>query len=274
MRPRVLVPSPCRRRLCCRADGHAAPSGGDDRPSPCGRNRARPRQRRAVRAGGRRHADACCTPWLAHADARTTLLPDRLDADRSTWIYTPHNSGADLYPYLVLTAQLTDPDLYEGRMLEMLRNEIRFTSAQASVPGNLTFATGVLGPPSLFGAGEYAKDGLVSVTEYLGRTPWFYRMVDLTADAMAQAPVHDALREAARLGHRAQRRLPADAHPPRHDDGRQPLSRVGAPHRRRVRRGGPARQLRRAGHAVGLRRPHRRSPSCACAIMATRPWSA
>jgi hypothetical protein len=127
--------------------------------------------------------------WLTHADARTTLLPDRLDADRSKWIYTPHNSGADLYPYLVLTAQLTDPDLYEGRMLEMLRNEIRFTSAQASVPGNLTFATGELGPPSLFGAGEYAKDGLVSVTEYLGRTPWFHRMVDLTADAMAQAAV-------------------------------------------------------------------------------------
>ncbi len=125
--------------------------------------------------------------WLTHADARTLLLPDRLDADRSKWIYTPHNSGADLYPYLVLTAQLTDPDLFEGRMMEMLRNEIRFTSAKASVPGNLTFSTGELGPPSLFGAGEYAKDGLVSVTEYLGRTPWFHRMVDLTADAMSQA---------------------------------------------------------------------------------------
>lgn len=127
--------------------------------------------------------------WLTHADPRTMLLPDRLDVDRSKWIYTPHNSGADLYPYLVLTAQLTDPDLYEGRMLEMLRNEVRFTSAKASVPANLTFATGELGPPSLFGAGEYAKDGLVSVTEYLGRTPWFHRMVDMTADAMQQAAV-------------------------------------------------------------------------------------
>ncbi len=125
--------------------------------------------------------------WLTHADPRTLLLPDRLDPDRSKWIYTPHNSGADLYPYLVLTAQLTDPDRYDGRMMEMLRNEIRYTSAKASVPGNLTFATGELGPPSLFGAGEYAKDGLVSVTEYLGRTPWFHRMVDLTADAVAQA---------------------------------------------------------------------------------------
>ena len=127
--------------------------------------------------------------WLTHADARTLLLPDRLDADRTKWIYTPHNSGADLYPYLILTAQLTDPDLYEGRMLDMLRNEIRYTSTKGSIPGNLTFATGELGPPSLFGAGEYAKDGLVAVTEYLGRTPWFYRMVDMTVDAMEQAPV-------------------------------------------------------------------------------------
>jgi hypothetical protein len=125
--------------------------------------------------------------WLTHADPRTRLLPDRLGADRRTWIYTPHNSGADLYPYLVLTAQLTDPDLFEGRMMEMLRNEVRFTSAKASVPGNLTFATGELGPPSLFGAGEYAKDGLLAVTEYLGRTPWFHRMADLTVDAMEQA---------------------------------------------------------------------------------------
>jgi hypothetical protein len=127
--------------------------------------------------------------WLTHADPRTGLLPDYVEPDRSRWIYTPHNSGADLYPYLVLTAQLTDPDLYEGRMLDMLRNEIRYTSAKASVPGNLTFATETLGPPSLFGAGEYAKDGLVTVTEYLGRTPWFYRMVDLMADAMAQAEI-------------------------------------------------------------------------------------
>ena len=197
---------------------------------------------------------------MTHADPRTTLLPDRLDAGSSTWIYTPHNSGADLYPYLVLTSQLTDPDLYEGRMLEMLRNEIRFTSAQASVPGNLTFATGVLGPPSLFGAGEYAKDGLVSVTEYLGRTPWFYRMVDITADAMAQAPV------TTRFGN-----LPASDTELNGDylqtlirlvdhDRRPPFSRVGAAHRRRVCRGGSARQFRRAGHEVGFHRPHRRSP--------------
>ena len=114
--------------------------------------------------------------WLAHADARTLLLPDRPAIPEAERTYTPHNSGADLYPYLILTAELTDPELFHGRLLEMLRNEVRYTTVEDSIPGNLTFATGAAGPPSLFGAGEYAKDGLISVTEYLGRGPWFARM--------------------------------------------------------------------------------------------------
>lgn len=125
--------------------------------------------------------------WLKRADPRTLLLPDR--PNDAKLIYTPHNSGADLYPYLIVTAHLTDPDLYHGRMMDMLRNEIRYTTVQESIPGNLDLKTGELSGPSLFGAGEYAKDGLVSVTEYLGRTPWFYRMVDMTVDAMNRAPV-------------------------------------------------------------------------------------
>jgi hypothetical protein len=127
--------------------------------------------------------------WLTHADPKTLLLPDNPGAGHAKWIYTPHNSGADLYPYLILTAELTDPDIYKGRMMEMLRNEIRYTTVQESIPANLMLESGELGPLSLFGAGEYAKDGMIAVTEYLGRTPFFYRMVDMTADAMNHAPV-------------------------------------------------------------------------------------
>jgi hypothetical protein len=134
--------------------------------------------------------------WLAHADSRTGLLPDRVPGaadvppeERGRGIYRPHNSGADLYPYLILTAHLTDPELLDARLLEMLRSEIRHTTVLGSIPANLNLTTGELGPPNFFGAGEYAKDGLVSVTEYLGRTPWFHRMVDMIADAMEHAPV-------------------------------------------------------------------------------------
>ncbi|HSB12818.1 MAG TPA: hypothetical protein VLE22_00075 [Bryobacteraceae bacterium] len=133
--------------------------------------------------------------WLAHADSQTLLLPDGLPGlirgkpnDRS--VYTPHNSGADNYPFLITTAFFTEPALYRGRMMEMLRNEVRFTNVGGgAIPGNLDFKTRELGPPSFFGAGEYCKDGMVPVTELLGRTPWFYRMVDMMEDFMARAPV-------------------------------------------------------------------------------------
>ena len=131
--------------------------------------------------------------WLAYADERTLLLPDYLPgvkrATRPMDLYTPHNSGADNYPYLVATAFLTDRALYEGRMREMLRNEIRYTNVKDGVPGNLELKTRKLGPLSLFGAAEYAKDGLLAITELLGRTPWFYRMADMTAGLMQNAPV-------------------------------------------------------------------------------------
>jgi hypothetical protein len=135
-------------------------------------------------------ADRLLLAWLDKADPRTLLLPDRIDSSKR--VYTPHNSGADLYPYLVLTAELTRPSLYRGRMLDMLRNEIRFTSPRTAIPGNLDLVTGELAKPSLFGAGEYAKDGLVSVTERLGRTPWYDRMASMIDEAMLQTPVREA----------------------------------------------------------------------------------
>jgi hypothetical protein len=130
--------------------------------------------------------------WLAYADERTLLLPDVLPGHErgpKGHIYRPHNSGADNYPYLVATAWFADRELFDGRLREMLRNEIRYTNVLDGIPADLELATGKLGPPSLFGAAEYAKDGLIAITELLGRTPWFYRMADMTADLMKHAPV-------------------------------------------------------------------------------------
>ena len=57
--------------------------------------------------------------WLSFADPKTMLLPDRLpgvlfgkpDPDP---LYTPHNSGADNYPFLIITACFTEPGLVNG----------------------------------------------------------------------------------------------------------------------------------------------------------------
>jgi len=131
--------------------------------------------------------------WLRHADTRTRLLPDYLPSFRPgttrALLYTPHNSGADNYPYLIATAWFTDRATYDGRMRDMLRNEVRFTSDRHGLPRTLDLATGKLGDSYVFGAAEYAKDGLIPVTELLGRTPWFFRMVDMTAALMERAAV-------------------------------------------------------------------------------------
>jgi hypothetical protein len=132
--------------------------------------------------------------WLRHADPRTLLLPDYLPSfaaggTKRPLLYTPHNSGADNYPYLIATAWFTDRAAYDGRMRDMLRNEIRLTNDSRGLPRSWDLSTGKLGESYLFGAAEYAKDGLISVTELLGRTPWYYRMVDMTASLMEHAAV-------------------------------------------------------------------------------------
>lgn len=141
--------------------------------------------------------DRMLRAWVAHADPKTLLIPNRLPGGRpgrglapgeNSRIFEPHNSGADLYPYLVLTAAWTAPDLYRGPLLAMLRSEVRHTTtAGGLVAESLDLNTGAPGPPSVFAAAEYLKDGLIPVAEYLGRTPWYDRMVDLAATIMESA---------------------------------------------------------------------------------------
>ncbi len=137
----------------------------------------------------------CMNAWLAHADAKTDLIPERIPGLRGlkpgdpARRYTSHNTGADLYPYLIVTAEVTDPELYRGRLLAMLRKEIQFATVDGVLPCDLELHTARCGPVNLFGASEYAKDGLLAVTELLGRTPWFYRMADVTAGVMQAAPL-------------------------------------------------------------------------------------
>lgn len=149
-----------------------------------------------------RRMDRMLRAWVGHADPKTLLLPNRLPGglpgrglapgDNSR-IFEPHNSGADLYPYLVLAAEWTAPELYRGSLLGMLRSEVRHTTlAGGLIAESMDLNTGALGPPSVFAAAEYLKDGLVPVAEYLGRTPWYYRMVGLATTLMETAAVDSA----------------------------------------------------------------------------------
>ena len=101
--------------------------------------------------------------------------------------------------------------------MEMLRNEVRYMTAAASVPGNLDCAAATLGRAEPVRRRRVRQGRADHVTELLGRTPWFYRMADMVADAMDRAP-HDALGPAAGVGQRVERRLPAGPGAPLDDD--------------------------------------------------------
>ena len=123
--------------------------------------------------------------WLNYIDPESRLFPDNV---RTAW-YTPHNAAADNYPFMMLSSFFTDSDLFNGYMMEFLQKEKQLTSAPNGLPRNYNIQSGELGPPSIFGASEYAKDGLVPATELMGRSPWFDRMEELARAVMINASI-------------------------------------------------------------------------------------
>ncbi|WP_198440172.1 hypothetical protein [Pareuzebyella sediminis] len=131
--------------------------------------------------------------WLAFADSTTGLIPRNLYEDPDIW--NAKDAAADNYPFMVLTAAITDQALFEGRMLEMLKNEIRLTSRIDKMPDTYSFSkkgfyTAEADLNSiLFGSSEYIKDGLLPLTEWLGKSPWSERMIGILDDMWKHAPV-------------------------------------------------------------------------------------
>ena len=144
--------------------------------------------------------------WLTHADQRTLLLPDRVPGPGSG--LQPGDNSRALHAAQLRRRPLSLPDPHGGADRSRIciaagcwrcfgtRSATR--TPPLRFPAISVLTTGELGPPSMFGAGEYAKDGLITVTEYLGRTPWYYRMVDMVADAMDRRAGRIALRQACR----------------------------------------------------------------------------
>ena len=131
--------------------------------------------------------------WLKHADPKTGLIPRNLNRDKDIW--NAQDSAADNYPFMVLTAAITDRPLFEGRMLDMLRTEIKLTSRIASLPDTYSFSKQSFHDAQpdidriIFGASEYIKDGLLPLTEWLGPSPWCERMIGMLNDMWKHAPV-------------------------------------------------------------------------------------
>ncbi len=129
--------------------------------------------------------------WLAHADSATGLIPRTLGVD----FWNGRDAAADNYPFMVLTAAMIDRPLFEGRMLEMLRTETRLTCRVDRLPDDYSFGTKGWRREEadldeiVFDGAEYAKDGLLPVTEWLGPSPWSERATGVVDDIWKNARI-------------------------------------------------------------------------------------
>ena len=132
--------------------------------------------------------------WLTVADPATGLIPRNnkggsfAESMQGDSYWNAKDAAADNYPFMVITAYLTDPDLLEGRMKEMLSTETRLTSCLGACPATYDFRTQQLRNHPvdtgtvIFGSAEYVKDGLLPITELMGPSPWSDRMVSILDD--------------------------------------------------------------------------------------------
>lgn len=131
-------------------------------------------------------SDAYMNAWLEHADPESKLIPRNLHSDSTIW--NAQDAAADNYPFMVLTSFFTDQELYQGVMHEMLENETRLTSRVKSMPDTYSFVRQdfqneeVAMERVLFGTSEYIKDGLLPLSEWLGKSPWSERMISMLRD--------------------------------------------------------------------------------------------
>ncbi|MGB7296233.1 MAG: alpha/beta fold hydrolase [Candidatus Aminicenantales bacterium] len=128
--------------------------------------------------------------WLVHADPRSGLIPRNLTADA---YWNAKDAAADNYPFIVLTAHILDDHYLKQIATEILTREEKLTSRLDLLPDDFLFATQTFRTEKpdlddiIFGSAEYAKDGLMPISEWLGASPWLERMKQLTRDVFKHA---------------------------------------------------------------------------------------
>ncbi len=134
-------------------------------------------------------AEAMLDYWMQQQDPSTRLFPGYVYAGIKFWDY--RNVAADLFPFLIIAAHFIDDQAY-AKLLETLESETSLSQPFA-LPQTVLLGKGTLVDEGLkeqiFGAAEYIKDGLVPITERLGRGPWLDRMENLMSRIWAVAPV-------------------------------------------------------------------------------------
>jgi hypothetical protein len=124
--------------------------------------------------------------WIQYADPATGLIPRNLTDSKDYW--NAWDAGADNYPFMVLTSSILMPDFFKTTALKMLDTEKTITPRIGKLPDTYSFSkkgfrNDVIDTSQIiFGSAEYMKDGLIPLTEWLGKSPWSDRMLEILND--------------------------------------------------------------------------------------------
>ena len=115
--------------------------------------------------------------WVGQLDPETGLLPKGVEAGDHLWDYA--DAGADLFPHLLIAATLLSPGAVDPLTAVIPAEDALNVTG---LPRNIDLDTNRQDPrvrDRMYGAVEYAKDGLLPLTERLGAGPWFGRMQEI-----------------------------------------------------------------------------------------------
>jgi hypothetical protein len=124
--------------------------------------------------------------WMKYADPKSGLIPRNITDSKDFW--NAWDAAADNYPYMVLTSSILMPDFFKGKALEMLKTEQQITPRIGKLPDTYSFSKEgfrnkqIDTSQIIFGSAEYMKDGLIPLTEWLGKSSWSDRMIEILDD--------------------------------------------------------------------------------------------
>ena len=107
------------------------------------------------------------------------------------WNY--RDTAADCYPFVIWAAFYTDKDVLNGPMRDLLHTEQRLCNHVDRLPVayDLVKKQKLSQPLDaiIFGACEYAKDGLTAIVELTGKDEWFDRLRGIVEDIFKNAKI-------------------------------------------------------------------------------------
>jgi hypothetical protein len=133
-------------------------------------------------------ANAILDKWSGRKDTQTSLI----SGQNNTW--SIRTTGAQLYPAMVLTAWFTNPGLFDGLLLETLRDEERLTSRISVFPDDYALQNGRVSRSSRnpieiqINAAVYAG-GLARISSVVGPGPWSDRLAGIVDALFLRADV-------------------------------------------------------------------------------------